>query len=318
MIGAPCGPLLVYVACLNRLLYGGPSMKALLTLCLLLVLVAASQAQQDGLPLLGTYVKVVKQDGSEYLGKLVSQDDREVRLDSTPIGSVVIPRYLVATIKGGYTSLAAITASDERQDRFSTRYFLTTNGFSNSEDGSYILFNIFGPDFQFALSKHVTAGVLTTWIGAPIVGSLKYSSSISENVHGAVGVLAGSGVWLSSDLYFALPYASVTYGTRLSNINVSVGYGLVAFDADPDARALLSVAGTTPIWGRLAFVFDSMILPEVSDTRGTLMFASPGIRWFASSSTAFQVGYPFYIVRNGNLNESGAVPFPTFGLFVKM
>lgn len=302
----------------TRLLTGRPSMKALLTLFFMLGLVAISQAQQGGTQLLGTYVKVVKQDGSEYLGKLVSQDDRELRLDSTSIGSVVIPRYLIANITGGYTSLQDVTSRDERQDRFSTRYFLTTNGFSNSEDGSYILFNIFGPDFQFALSEHVTAGVLTTWIGAPVVGSLKYSKSINEQVHAAVGVLAGSGVWLDTDLYFALPYASVTYGTRLSNINVSVGYGLVAFDADPDARTLFSIAGTTPIWGRLAFVFDSMILPEISNSRGTLMFASPGIRWFASSSTAFQVGYPFYIARNGNLNESGAVPFPTFGLFVKM
>ena len=65
-------------------------------------------------------------------------------------------------------------------------------------------------------------------------------------------------------------------------------------------------------------LLDSMILPEISNSRGTLMFASPGIRWFASGSTAFQVGYPFYVARNGNLNESGAVPFPTFGLFVKM
>ena len=293
-------------------------MKALLTLCFLLGHTLALMAQQGDAPLLGTYVKVVKQDGSEYLGKLVSADDREIRLDSTAIGSVIIPRYLIASMKGGYSSLQDVTVRDERQDRFSTRYFLTTNGFSNSEDGSYILFNIFGPDFQFALSEHLTAGVLTTWIGAPVVGSLKYSTSIDEHLHAAVGVLAGSGVWLDTDLYFGVPYASVTYGNRLSNVNVSVGYGVVSFDADPEARTLFSIAGTIPIWGRLAFVFDSMILPEISSSRGTLMFASPGIRWFASGSTAFQVGYPFYVARNGNLNESGAVPFPTFGLFVKM
>ncbi len=275
-------------------------------------------AQQDGLPQLGSYVKVTKQDGAEYLGKLVAMDDRELRLDSTKIGSVIIPRYLIASVRTGYTSLSEVIERAERQDRFSTRYFLTTNGFSNSEDGSYILFNVYGPDFQFAISDHFTAGILTTWIGSPIVGSLKYSASINESLHGAIGLLAGSSGWLDLGLYFGVPYASATFGSRINNITVSAGYGLVAVDGESDSRSLLSVAGTTQIWGRLAFVFDSMILPEISDRRGTLMFASPGIRWFASNTTAFQFGYPFYFIKDGDLNEYGAAPFPTFGVFVKM
>jgi hypothetical protein len=275
-------------------------------------------AQQDGLPQLGSYVKVTKEDGAEYLGKLVAMDDRELRLDSTQIGSVVIPRYLIAGIRTGYTSLSEVIKRAERQDRFSTRYFLTTNGFSNSEDGSYILFNIYGPDFQFAISDHVTAGILTTWIGSPTVGSLKYSASINENLHGAVGLLAGSSGWLDLGLYFGVPYASATFGSRINNPTVSAGYGIVALNGESNARTLLSVAGTTPVWGRVAFIFDSMILPEISDSRGTLMFASPGIRWFASNTTAFQFGYPFYLIKDGSVNEFGAAPFPTFGVFVKM
>ena len=275
-------------------------------------------AQQDGLPQLGSYVKVTKEDGAEYLGKLVAMDDRELRLDSTQIGSVVIPRYLIAGIRTGYTSLSEVIKRAERQDRFSTRYFLTTNGFSNSEDGSYILFNIYGPDFQFAISDHVTAGILTTWIGSPIVGSLKYSASINENLHGAVGLLAGSSGWLDLGLCFGVPYASATFGSRINNLTVSAGYGIVALNGESNARTLLSVAGTTPVWGRVAFIFDSMILPEISDSRGTLMFASPGIRWFASNTTAFQFGYPFYLIKDGSVNEFGAAPFPTFGVFVKM
>lgn len=293
-------------------------MKTLL-LCMCFVLSGVlTYAQQDGLPQLGSYVKVTKEDGAEYLGKLVAMDDRELRLDSTQIGSVVIPRYLIAGIRTGYTSLSEVIKRAERQDRFSTRYFLTTNGFSNSEDGSYILFNIYGPDFQFAISDHVTAGILTTWIGSPIVGSLKYSASINENLHGAVGLLAGSSGWLDLGLYFGVPYASATFGSRINNLTVSAGYGIVALNGESNARTLLSVAGTTPVWGRVAFIFDSMILPEISDSRGTLMFASPGIRWFASNTTAFQFGYPFYLIKDGSVNEFGAAPFPTFGVFVKM
>ncbi len=294
-------------------------MNTLLTFLVMLVLLKVPlAAQEQGMPPVGSYVKITKRDGAEYLGKLVSIDDREVRLDSTVIGSVVVPRYLINRIRGGYSSLTEVVERAERQDRFSTRYFLTTNGFSNAEDGSYILFNWYGPDFQFALSDHLTAGILTTWIGSPIVGSLKYSVSINDELHGAIGVLAGTSGWLGLGLYFAVPYGSATLGSRLNNITVSAGYGVVSVEGETNSRTLVSVGGTTQIWGRLAFVFDSMILPQVSDTRGTLMFATPGIRWFASNTTAFQFGYPFYYVKDGSTNVYGAAPFPTFGVFVRM
>lgn len=297
----------------------GSGMNTFITsVIMLFVMSLHAGAQQADELKLGSYVKVTKLDGAEYLGKLVSQDERELRLDSTAIGSVTIPRYLISTIRGGYTSLAEVIERAERQDRFSTRYLLTTNGFSNAEDGSYILFNWYGPDFQFALGEHITAGILTTWIGSPIVGSLKYSTSINESVHGAVGVLAGTSGWLDLGLYFAVPYGSATFGSRLNNLTVSAGYGVVGLDGESDARSLLSLAGTAQIWGRLAFVFDSMILPEISDSRGTIMFGAPGIRWFASNTTAFQFGYPFYYFRDGSTSEYGAAPFPTFGVFVKM
>lgn len=276
------------------------------------------KGQAGGVTQLGTYVKVTKQDGSEYIGKLVAKDDREVRLDSTAIGSVVIPRYLIATIQG--SSISRLEAEDiaQNQNRFSTRYFLTTNGFSNSEDGSYILFNMWGPDFQWALTDHVTAGILTTWIGSPIVGSIKASTAITNNVHAAAGLLAGTSGWLNLGLLFAVPYGSVTYGNRVNNVTVSGGYGYVSIDGDAEGRTLLSLAGTTKLWGRLSFVFDSMILPEISENRGTMMVVSPGIRWFANNTTAFQFGYPFYYYNDGGETESGMVPFPTFGVFVRM
>lgn len=289
-----------------------------LSLVALILLAAPSAAQDQDLPPVGSYVKVTKQDGAEYLGKLVALDEREVRLDSTVIGSVIIPRYLITSIRGGYTSLTEVVQRAERQDRFSTRYILTTNGFSNAEDGSYILFNWYGPDFQFALSDHFTAGILTTWIGSPIVASVKYSASLNDDLHGAVGLLAGSSGWLDLGLYFGVPYVSATVGSRRDNLTVSAGYGLIAIDGESDARSLISVAGTTQIWGRLALVFDSMILPQVSDRRGTLMFGAPGIRWFVSNTTAFQFGYPFYFIKDGDVNEYGAAPFPTIGVFVKM
>lgn len=286
----------------------------LFTICS--AVVGKGQANQES-PI-GTFVKVTKQDGSEYIGKLVSQDEREVRLDSTSIGSVIIPRYLISTILGSSASRVEAIDIAQKQNRFSTRYFLTTNGFSNSEDGSYILFNIFGPDFQFALTDHVTAGILTTWIGSPIVGSIKASATLTDNVHGAVGLLAGSSGWLDLGLLFALPYGSVTYGNRMNNVTVSGGYGYVAVDGEGDGRTLLSLAGTAKMWGRLSLVFDSMVLPSISENRGTMAFVSPGIRWFASNTTAFQFGYPFYYFNDGGDTDSGMLPFPTFGIFVRM
>jgi hypothetical protein len=267
---------------------------------------------QEQLPL-GSWVSVEKQDGGRYVGVLLSSDDREVMIDSTAIGAVVIPRSVIRALLPATTPTRASMRFAAHEMPFSSRYFITTNGFPIAEDGAYILFTTIGPDFQFAPSENLSVGILTTYIGSPILGSVKLTTRVSDQVNVAAGALVGWNGWIPEFIFFALPYGSLTYGTRASNVTVSTGYGYVAYDGDSGGRALFSLAGCTHAWSKVSLMFDSIILSP-GETTSMLVFGMPGLRVATGRNSAFQVAFPFVYASN----ELMMIPLPTIGYFVRM
>lgn len=273
----------------------------------------ALKLSAQGLPQVGSWVSVVKTDDSRYVGVLLSADDREVLLDSTAIGSVIIPRSLVRSIVVATPLTSQSRSSSSGHVPFSSRYFITTNGFPIGDDGAYILFTTAGPDFQFAPTENLSVGLLTTYIGSPIIGSIKATTRVAEKVNLAAGALVGWNGWIPSFFFFALPYGSITYGTRASNVTTSVGYGYVGYDGDGGGRALFSLAGQTHAWSKVSVMFDSIILSAGNDS-SMLLFGMPGLRIATGQGSAFQVAFPFAYADR----EFMMVPIPTIGYFVRM
>lgn len=264
-------------------------------------------------PRIGSWVTVEKTDDGRYVGLLLSADEREVLLDSTAIGSVIIPRTLVRSISPAVAQSRQQIDARGRELPFSSRYFITTNGFPIGDDGSYILFTTIGPDFQFAPAENLSVGILTTYIGSPILGSIKATARISENLNAAAGALIGWNGWIPEFIFFALPYGSLTFGSRASNLTVSTGYGYVYFDNDGGGRALFSIAGQTHAWSKVSLMFDSIILSAGSNS-SMFLFGMPGLRVATGAGSAFQVAFPF-VYLDGELRM---VPAPTIGYFVRM
>lgn len=140
-------------------------------------------------------VRIIKTDGGELIGKMLSQDSREVLLLTNDNRQIYVPQYIIKEI-------IEVNLSDFNQkgefigeDNFATRYFITTNGLPIKKGEHYIQWNLFGPDFQFGLGKNFGVGIMTTWVGMPIVGTIKKSWQLRENVHIALGGLVSSGTW---------------------------------------------------------------------------------------------------------------------------
>jgi hypothetical protein len=137
---------------------------------LLVFLIASSnliaQEEQDSTQV--TY-QIIKQNGAVFIGSIISQDAREVLLKAEDVGLVYIPKHEIEEIN-------EILAGEEVASGglFATRYFLTTNGFSIKKGENYVQWNIFGPDFQFGVADNFTLGIMTSWVGLPIVGTAKY------------------------------------------------------------------------------------------------------------------------------------------------
>ena len=239
----------------------------------------ADQAQQKH--------KILKQNGGAFVGVIVSQDARELLLQSEEVGLVYIPKHEIKEIiiiERGEDAYAG--------GLFATRYFLTTNGFNINRGDNYVQWNIFGPDFQFGVRDNFTVGIMTSWVGIPIIATTKYSRQITDGIYGGVGFLGGTGSWAFPRYGLALPFGFVSLGNRVNNVNFTGGYGALfteqtesvpriinvptewstnQYEYDnteknrTEGRPLFSIAGMFKINTKFSFVFDSFFMLSGKD-----------------------------------------------------
>jgi hypothetical protein len=261
--------------------------------------------------------KVVKTDGGEFIGKILTNDAREVLLLTLDNRKIYIPQHTIKEIIKIKADDFNVKGQYVGEDKFATRYFLTTNGLPIKKGENYVQWNLFGPDFQFAVGDDFGVGVMTSWVGIPIIGTIKKSWEISETSQFAVGGLVGTGSWVAPEFGGALPFATLSFGNRKKNIAFSGGYGAIWDDRDVQGRAIGSIAGMVKISPKLSFVFDSFVLLPGKDEvytytydrynnttmqyepytrtytyeRPGLAMVIPGIRWHQKEGQSLQFGF---------------------------
>jgi hypothetical protein len=249
--------------------------------------------------------RFIKTDGGEIFGKILSQDAREILVLTKDNRKIYIPQH---TIK----EIVLISSSNFNQkgdfvgeDKFSTRYFISTNGLPIKKGENYIQWNLFGPDFQFGIGKNLGVGLMTSWFGIPIIGTIKKSWELGDKTQFAIGGLFGTGSWANPDFGGMLPFGTISFGDRTKNIAISAGYGAIWQDGGTTGRALTSIAGMIKVSQKVSLVFDSFIfLP--GKTASSLALLIPGVRIHQSEGKAIQFGFL-------GLYESGevfSIPIP--------
>ncbi|MDP2335764.1 MAG: hypothetical protein Q8N05_04820 [Bacteroidota bacterium] len=252
----------------------------------------------------GIYL-ITTSEGNEFLGTISYQDEKEVVVETKTMGKVSIPKYQIREIKEVAGKQISSGGDYIPEQRFASRYFITTNGLPLEKGDNYILWNIYGPDIQFSVSDHFGIGIMTSWIGIPIIGTAKYSFNLGKNTNMALGALVGTGSWSNPDFALALPFAAFTLGDRRNNINFSGGYGAVWSNDGNEGRALFSIAGMATVSKKVNLVFDSFIVPgSGSDNNFALLI--PGIRIQTSRGKFFQYGFAA-LLENGEF-QSGMIP----------
>lgn len=279
-------------------------MKTLLFAFTLLFAAGTLKAQNDTLNLQdSTTYRFIKTDGGELMGKIISQDPREILILSTDNRQIYLPQHVVKEI-------IVVKASDFNsqgtyvgEDKFATRYFLSTNGLPVKKGEHYIQWNLFGPNLQFGLDDNLGIGLMTSWGGVPIIGTIKKSWELSEKTQFALGALVGTGSWAAIDLGGAIPFASLSFGDRRANLALSGGYGAFWLEGPVENRSITSIAGMAKISPKISLVFDSFILLP-SENRNSFALIIPGIRWHQSEGKAVQFGFA------GLVDNGKALPFP--------
>lgn len=170
---------------------------------------------------------VIKNDGIEYVGLILSDDGREVLIQTQSLGKVFIPKSDIKSIRP--LDLAEDVKKGEFNSAgvFTTRYQFTTNCFPIKKGENYAMVNLYGPEVHFAVHKDFSIGVMSTWIGSPLALALKYTrGTANPKVNYGAGALIGTSGYLNSGRGFGgLYWGMITYGDRRTNVTLSVGYG---------------------------------------------------------------------------------------------
>jgi hypothetical protein len=224
---------------------------------------------------------ITKNDGTEYIGKILSDDGREVLIETEALGKIYIPKSEIRSMVRIEDKSKIVFGEYSPTGPFTTRYAFTTNA---------LPINLYGPEVHFAVTDHLNIGVMTTWIASPMVLALKYSlKTKNENVNVSLGTLMGSSGYLFNFRGFGgLHFANVTIGSREKNITFSGGYlygktgdniasttavaGTYYNDqsyyyptnsfnkpAPITSGPIVSIAGIAKVGARASFIFDSML-----------------------------------------------------------
>jgi hypothetical protein len=254
-------------------------MKKLILLFLITIsLRSFSQTTQDST----SKVVVITYSGKEIIGKVLSDDGRELLLNTDKAGKVFIRKDDVKSIelikKGDVINNEYVSAGP-----FTTRYQITNNALPIKKGENYAMWNLYGPEVHFAVTSRLNVGVMATWIASPIALALKYTLSNKEEgkIHYSIGTLLGSSGYLYNGSKFGgLHWLSATFGNRKNNFTVSGGYGYfnstieiqkpgiyknfmdIPFERSEGLTGgpLCSISGIVKIGKKASFVFDNMFI----------------------------------------------------------
>ncbi len=234
--------------------------------------------------------KILKTDGGELIGEIIKQDSRELFFRTNDGREFYIPQHTIKEIvklnpkdfnrKGDFIG----------EEPFATRYFISTNGLPIKKGESYVLWNWYGPDVQFGLGNNFGVGIITSWIGAPVIGTIKKSWQINNYTQFAIGGLLGSGSWGMPGIGGALPFATLSFGDRNRNLAFSGGYGIVVNDGDSETGFLTSLAAMTKVSRKVSLVCETFFVIPTSNNIEPAVLLLPGLRLHQSKGKAVQFG----------------------------
>ncbi len=234
-------------------------------------------------------VVVVLTNGNEYIGTIEKDDGREMYLMTINMGGVYLQKTDIRSVKPITSDKQIVQGEFRNTGPFTTRYAFTTNALSINKGENYTMLNLYGPEMHMAVTNRLSVGIMSTWIGSPLILALKYTiPTKNPNINFSLGNLTATSGYIQSFRGFGnLAFGNVTFGNRLYNITFAGGYfmyrggGLDNYQEEtqpiidqnsysytldapkglpnPVHGPMFSIGGIARIGAKASFVFDSML-----------------------------------------------------------
>lgn len=173
-------------------------------------------------------VVVLLNNGTERIGYVISDDGRELLLETLTMGKIFISKNDIKSITPIGDDKHKEVPEDEYilEGPFTTRYYFTTNALPIKKKENYAMIHLYGPEVHFALTNRLSLGVMTTWIASPLVLAAKYTiPTKNKKLNYGIGTLMGTSGYLFQFRGFGgLHWGMATYGDRFNNLTLSAGY----------------------------------------------------------------------------------------------
>ncbi len=245
-------------------------MKNLITVILFILSVMILKGQTTVPDTTQEGQKVIKTvDGAEYVGRITSESETTISLQ-TPAGiNIDIPKTSVQSIKPFEGKV--VGKKIYRPDPNKSRYLIAPSAFPIESGKGYCRdFCLVFPSINYGLSNQVSVQAGIIWFpGMPIADTPMFASA-------KVTLMQTKKVALAAGMqYFRIPlldrgfgmgflFGTATVGDRFNHGTVSLGWGYVEEKGNWDVanRPIVVLAGNKRMTENLALVTENWILPQ--------------------------------------------------------
>lgn len=233
-----------------------------LGILLLAAMIGLNSYAQDSTTVKKEKVVVIKNDGAKYIGYILSDDAREILIETDEVGKLYIPKHFIKSIKpydlneeieeqavqrdtvyvvnvpvespsDSNSDLTPLSEDEEDsllfQNFLSTKYIQSDNAFPLRRGESYIKFMPVGVEGWLPLTKNWSLAGWTSYLGFPMGIKTKYSFKLSEAAYLSADLTLGTMAFGSladfsiRDRGLAVS-STLSFGDRRKNFSVKLGY----------------------------------------------------------------------------------------------
>lgn len=287
-------------------------------------------AQDEKNVLDSNFVIITTNDGNDVTGTIISEDARELTIKLTNGKTVIIPAYIVKSRKI-ITKENIIGGQIVYSNPHPSRYFYTPSALPMKKDEVYLqsVYYIYY-HAQIGLTDNFSIGGATTFLGAPVFLTGKYSIKVSEKDHFAIGGIFGNMSWMRPETNLGIGFVNYTHGTAeynftitagysgITNINKKVGethhydtvtnyyYTNVIMRKQNSYSPIFTFCGNTRITRNMSLMCEFWYLPDED-----LAFGGPCLRLYTTKNNSYDFGI------FGYFDEANSYAFPVFSYTYK-